>query len=138
MDQFLFQDLPEEKRVAQLDALCEGSEERDYAVHLTQDELAVRKSKFASLAIQEAKILDRKADAMADFKAELTPVRDEKVKVLGDIKSGTIRETGICYKMIDRVARVVGYYNKRGQLVEQRPMTFDDNQTVLKIAANNQ
>lgn len=137
MDQFIFQDLPEEKRAAQLDALSEGAEEKEYAVALTQEELAVRKTKFASLAIKEAKILDAKADAIAEFKDELKPIVTEKGHVLDEIKSGTIRETGICYKMVDQTNKEVGFYNKRGQLVEQRPMTFDDRQFRLKPAAND-
>jgi hypothetical protein len=137
MDQFLFQDLPEEKRVAQLDALSEGAEEKEYAVFLSQDELAARKSQFTSLAIQEAKLLDKKADALAEIKAELAPIQAEKKEVLGEIKSGTIRETGICYKMVDQENKQVGFYNKKGQLIEQRPMTFDDRQFRLKPAAND-
>lgn len=43
MDMFLFQDLPEEKRVTQLEALSEGAEEKNYAVFLTPEELAERK-----------------------------------------------------------------------------------------------
>ena len=136
MDQFLFQDMPEDKRAGHLESLAEGMEERDYTVFLTQDELAMRKSQFTTLAIQEAKLNDKKAEYLADMKAELKPIVTEKSTLLNEIKSGSIQEVGICYKMIDRETKQVGYYNKRGQLVEQRPMTFDDRQFNLKLASN--
>lgn len=136
MDQFLFQDLPEEKRAIQLESLSEGMEQRDYAVFLTQEELAVKKSQFTSLAIQEAKLIDKKAEFLAEIKTELKPIQVEKHDLLSEIKSGTASENGICYKLLDEQNRMVGYYNKRGQLVEQRPMTIDDGQKMLKMAVN--
>lgn len=134
MDQFLFQDLPEEKRMSQLEALSEGIEEKDYAIFLTQEELAERKTKFATLAIQEAKLNDRKKEILEEIKTEMKPISSEKQSVLDEIKSGTIREKGICYKILDETNRMVGYYNKRGQMIEIRPMTMDDRQLTLKAA----
>jgi len=135
MDQFLYQELPEEKRAQNLEALSEGAEEKDYSVFLTPEELAERKSRFTSLAITEAKMNDKKKEFMDEIKMEMKPIQTEKAGLLDQIKSGTIRETGICYKMVDQVNKMVGYYNKRGQLVEQRPMTMDDRQMTIKMAS---
>lgn len=127
--------MPEEKRAQNLEALSEGAEEKDYSVFLTPEELAERKSRFTSLAIQEAKMNDKKKEFMDEIKMEMKPIQTEKAGLLDQIKSGTIRETGICYKMVDQVNKMVGYYNKRGQLVEQRPMTMDDRQMTIKMAS---
>lgn len=135
MDQFLFQDLPEELRASNLEALSEALEEKDYSVFLTQEELAERKSRFTLLAIQEAKLNDRKKEFLEEIKMELAPVKAEMTDLLDQIKSGTIRETGTCYKVIDQETRMTGYYNKRGQLVEQRPMNIEDHQLTIKMTA---
>jgi hypothetical protein len=136
MDQFLFQDTPEKDRALKLESLSEGIEKRDYAVWLTPEELTERKSQLTTLVIQEAKLQDKKADMLAEIKAEMKPIVEDKKAVLTEIKSGTIQETGICYKIIDENTKQVGFYNKRGQLVDQRPMTMDDRQMTLKIAVN--
>ncbi len=125
----------EEKRAQNLEALSEGAEEKDYSVFLTPEELAERKSRFTSLAITEAKLNDKKKEFLDEIKMEMKPIQTEKAGLLDQIKSGTIRETGICYKMVDQENKMVGYYNKRGQLVEQRPMTMDDRQMTIKMAS---
>ena len=127
--------MPEEKRAQNLEALSEGAEEKDYSVFLTPEELAERKSRFTSLAITEAKLNDKKKEFLDEIKMEMKPIQTEKAGLLDQIKSGTIRETGICYKMVDQESKMVGYYNKRGQLVEQRPMTMDDRQMTIKMAS---
>lgn len=135
MDQFLFQEMPEEKRVQHLEALSEGVENREYSTFLTHDELTERKSEFTSLAIQEAKLEDKKRNFLDELKVEMKPIQTKKQLLLTEIKTGSVRETGICYKMVDQETRMVGFYNKRGQLVDQRPMTMDDRQMTLKIAS---
>jgi hypothetical protein len=135
MDSFLFQEMPEEKRAQHLEALSEGAEEKEYSVFLTQEELAERKSRFTSLAIQEAKLNDKKKDFLDEIKMEMKPISTEKAVLLDEIKSGTIRQTGVCYKMVDFETKMVGYYNKRGQLVEQRPMAMDDRQKTMKLSS---
>jgi hypothetical protein len=108
----------------------------DYPVILTQDEMTVRKSLLTALVIKESKINDKKAEVLAGFKAELKPIEVEKHAVLTELKSGSIQEKGICYKMVEHETRMVGYYNTRGQLVSQRPMTQEDGQKTIKMAVN--
>lgn len=136
MEQFLFQDTPEKDRGLKLESIAEGMEKRDYAVWLTPDELTERKSKLTTLVIQEAKLLDKKADFLSEMKEEMRPIVEDKKAVLTEIKSGTVQENGICYKIMDENLKQVGFYNNRGQLVDQRPMTMDDRQMTLKIAVN--
>lgn len=136
MDQFLFQEMPEDKRAMQLEALCEGVEEMDYAVVLTPEEMAVRKSKFTALAIQEARLEEKKNKFMTDHKAEIKPVQAEKSAILQELKAGSIQETGACYKILDEQNRMVGFYNQRGQLVSARPMMQEDGQKTIKMAVN--
>ena len=136
MDQFLFQEMPEASRALNLESLSEGIEEMDYAVVLTPEEMAVRKSKFTSLAIQEAKLEERKHKYLTDHKAEIKPIQVEKSAVLSELKAGSVQETGACFKVIEENSRMVGFYNKRGQLVSSRPMTQEDGQRTIKMAVN--
>lgn len=136
MEQFLFQNMPEAQRQVQLEAVADGAEEKDYSVILTPEEMTERKSKLTNLVIQEARLNDEKAEFVAEINAKLKPVRNEKSAVLAEIKSGSIRETGICYKIVDENEKVTCFYNKRGQLVDHRPMTMDDRQRVIKMAVN--
>lgn len=136
MEQFLFQEMPEEKRAMKLESISEGMEQRDYSVFLTQEELTLKKAQFTSLAIQEARLVDKKNEFLIEIKAEIKPIQIEKTNLLDEIKSGTIQENGVCYKLVDMETKMVGFYNKRGQLVEQRPMTIDDRQLTIKAASN--
>lgn len=136
MEQFLFQNEPEANRAMHLDANSDGAEEREYPIILTQEELAAEKSKFTTLAIKKAKLDDQKKQIVSEINAELKPIIKEKQETLAVIKNGTRTEKGICYKIIERETRMVGYYNRQGRLVDQRPMTMEDNQLTIARAVN--
>ena len=136
MDQFLFLEKPENERKLSLESISDGVEEMSFARYLSQEELAERRTQLTNLVIKKAEIDDRKKEAMAEFKAELEPVNDEISEVLTEIKAGSVRETGITYKIINYETSEVGFYNEKGQLVHQRPMVFEDRQRVFKMAAN--
>jgi len=136
MDQFIFQDVSEEKRVTHLESISEGEEEQEYSVFLTPRELAERKDNLSRLVINASAIADRKKEMLAELKAELDPVTTELKAVLSEIKSGTIRTSGIVYKILDEQNNQVGFYNSRGQLVAQRAMLQNDRQLSIKPAIN--
>lgn len=137
MDQFLFAELTDDQREQQLEAISEGKEEMDYSVLLTQEELTEKKSLLTTCVIKEARLADRKKEVLDEIKEELQPIIEEKKQLLTEIKSGTIQEKGVCFKVVDMNTHLVGYYNRKGMLVYQRPMTMDDRQKVIKMAANS-
>lgn len=136
MDQFLFTEFKEKERVSRLESISEGQEELEYSVFLTQEELAERKDNLSKLVIAESSLSDRKKEMLEQFKTELAPINSELKAVLSEIKSGTVRTTGIVYKVLDEPNNQVGLYNSRGQLVSQRAMLHSDRQLTIKPAVN--
>lgn len=136
MDQFLYQEVPEDERASRLEAIAEGVEKKKYPLFLTHEEQQERQAELSKRVMAEAAIEDRKKEAMDEFKDELKPVVAAKKQILTELKSGSRIEEGEVYKVIDDQNLQVGYYNRRGQLVEQRPMNFNDRQLSIKHAVN--
>jgi len=81
MDKELFKEYSQHERIEMFESNADGVEERVYFEELTEQELIERKSRFAQRSIEAARIEDRKKEAMEDFKAELEPVKKEKLNL---------------------------------------------------------
>ena len=134
MDKELFKEYSQHERIEMFESNADGVEERVYFEELTEQELIERKSRFAQRSIEAARIEDRKKEAMEDFKAELEPVKKEKLTLLTEIKTGHQDKFGRVFKMVDRSEGMVGFYSEAGTLIEQRPATREE-RSQLTIAS---
>jgi hypothetical protein len=131
MDKLIFQEHSGNELIEMLDSNADEVENMSYQIHLDKTELSERKSTFARLSIEEARIIEEKKAIVDEFKLKLKPLNEEIKMVRTEIKTGARDAYGKCYKIIDFENERVGYYNERGQLVFDRPATHDERQTTI-------
>lgn len=122
----MFGEKPEPMRRQMLEDNCDAVEEMDFVLQLEDAEIEERKTEFAQISIQEARLEDEKKEIVDKFKEQLKPIKTQKLELLDEIKMGATAEFGKCYKFIDHDTAMVGYYNERGQLVHFRPANQEE------------
>ena len=135
MEKKLFENYSQIERIEMFEANADKVEERTYFEELSDNELIEKKSKFAQISIELAKLEDEKKAEMDKFKTKMKPIQKESSGLLNEIKTGHAEKYGKVYKMIDHETRMVGYYSEAGNLVEKRPATEDESRQ-LTIASS--
>ncbi len=134
MEKYLGQEYPEEKRIEFLSDNCDSIEELGYSRRFSKDELNQKKEELANISITMNDIEIEKKDSMAYFKEKLKPLKEIKGELLEHLKEKIEFVTEDCYKFIDYERKEVGYYNKQGELVYNRPIMPQEMQkTVFSI-----
>jgi hypothetical protein len=86
-----------------------------------------------SITINDVEL--EKKEAMESFKERLKPLNEEKQELLDHIKRGSeFVENEECAKFLYHKEKMVGFYNKLGELVYSRPIMPQEMQkTVFSI-----
>ncbi len=131
MEKKLFQDLETRDRIQALKDNCAEEEEKYFMREFTPEELAEYKEGLANVAIDIAEIEERWQEAKESMKLQLKPLREKHAEMLKNIKmkQREVRET--CYRFTDAETRETGYYNRQGELIEQRQATANELQPVI-------
>ena len=118
MDKFLGQEQPEEDRWQFIQDNADAIEEIGYTHRFTPEELAQKKESLAETSIEINDIEEEKKEVMQEYKKQLEPLVSKKKQLLEHIKKGSeFRENEQCAKILYHDERMVGYYNKLGELV---------------------
>lgn len=112
----------------------EKVESQGYMKPFKPEEIERKKNRLAELSIEIADIEDEKASVVSNFKARMTPLKTERAEILSDIKHKSRYVTEQCFKFVDKDERMVGWYNKEGELVASRPAMIDELQLNLFTA----
>lgn len=121
MNKYLGVDLPEEQREELLKNSCVGARMISYTYEFTAEELLEQKDELSQVLIKIRQINEEKKKKMDEFKALLAPFDQRESQLIENIETGAETRTEACYKLVDMEERKVGYYNKAGVLVEERP-----------------
>ena len=135
LDKELGKDIPQDRRAAFLNDNCDATQEITYNRQLTSEELAECREKLTDASIKLADIAEEKKLAMDAFKEEAKPYEEIRTKQIKNLKHKSEVVTGLCYKFIDEETRMVGFYNKEGDLVDSRPAFADELQRNIFQAA---
>lgn len=135
LDKELGKDIPQDRRAAFLNDNCDATQEMTYTRQLTSEELAECREKLTDASIKLADIAEEKKLAMDAFKEEAKPYEEIRTKQIKNLKHKSEVVTGLCYKFIDEETRMVGFYNKEGDLVDSRPAFADELQRNIFQAA---
>lgn len=135
LDKELGKDKPLDSRAAFLNDNCDATQEMTYTRQLTSEELAECREKLTDASIKLADIAEEKKLAMDAFKEEAKPYEEIRTKQIKKLKHKSEVITGLCYKFIDEETRMVGFYNKEGDLVDSRPAFADELQRNIFQAA---
>ena len=121
LDKELGKDIALDERASFLEDNCDAVEEVTYSRAFEPEELALKREQLTDASIKIADIEEEKKEVMDGFKERLKPLQEQKadaIKALRD-KSQTVTEK--CYKFLDEETKMVGFYNKEGNLVSSRP-----------------
>ncbi len=121
LDRELGKDIALEERAQFLEDNCDAVEDVTYSQAFTPEELALKREQLTDSSIKIADVEEEKKQVMDRFKERLKPLQEQKdyaIKALRE-KSHTVTEK--CYKFFDEDTKMVGFYNKEGNLVSSRP-----------------
>lgn len=113
--------IPLEERVAFLSNTCDGTEEVSYSRVFTPGELAKQRELLTDASIKLADIDEKKKKAMDEFKEQAKPLIEQRQKSIQNLRTKAETVTEVCYKYFDEETKMVGFYNKEGNLVNSRP-----------------
>lgn len=121
LDRELGKDIALEKREVFLLDNCDAVEEVTYSRAFAPEELALKREELTEASIQIADIEEEKKEVMDDYKARLKPLQEQKAEAIKALRDKSQTVTEKCYKFLDEETKMVGFYNKEGNLVGSRP-----------------
>ena len=133
LDKELGKDIALEERASFLEDNCDAVEEVTYSRAFEPEELALKREQLTDASIKIADIEEEKKEVMDGFKERMKPLQEQKadaIKALRD-KSQTVTEK--CYKFLDEETKMVGFYNKEGNLVSSRPAFQKELQKTIQM-----
>ena len=133
LDRELGKDIALEERAGFLEDNCDAVEEVTYSRAFEPEELALKREQLTDASIKIADIEEEKKEVMDGYKEKLKPLqtqREDAIKALRD-KSQTVTEK--CYKFLDEETKMVGFYNKEGNLVSSRPAFQKELQKTIQM-----
>lgn len=128
MEQNLFKDIPENEREAMLEANCINSEEKDIQKYFTMEELTDMRATFLANSIIVRKANEELNKAKDINKAAVKSPLDQNEYLLKNIRLGFQEVAAQVYIFGDYEARMVGYYDNTGNLLESRRMRPEEAQ----------
>lgn len=131
MNKQIFQEYDPIERIDMLKTHSDEIEDRYYHKTLTDEEVTKLKSEFAVKNVELSKLEELKKESMDKFKAQMDPIKSKTKEQLMEIRTGRREVNGELYKVIDHDQRMVGWYDKEGNLIESRPATHEEAQTTL-------
>lgn len=114
-----------------LEANCEAVEEVSYTRRFSADEMNAHRVMFSNISEKIEDLNQEKKDYLSNLKETMKPLLIQRREILSSIKSKSEQVSESCYKMIDREAKEVGFYNGSGELVYSRPILPDEMQTTI-------
>lgn len=87
------------------------------------------------MSIKISDIEEEKAEVVKEYKERLAPLMKERAVAIDNLKKKSETKTEECFKFFDEETKMVGFYNREGQLVNSRPAFPNEMQrTVFQMA----
>lgn len=110
---------------------ADGMENKGYMKPYTPEELQGHKEELANVSIEIAEIEAELKRVQAEYKGKLKPLKEGRAKMVSNIKAKAEYVVEPCYRMTDQQKKVTEFYNREGDLVEERPATANELQPTL-------
>lgn len=134
LDKELGKEYPLEQREQFLNDNSDDVEKVSYSKAFSPEELAKQREDLTDAAIKLADIEEQKKEANAHFKELMKPLEQKKAVAIKNLKDKAMVVEEDCYKFFDEETKMVGFYNKEGDLVSSRPAFPDELQTTIFAA----
>lgn len=130
------------QRIAFLQDNCDAVEETGYMKRYTPEQIQAMKEDLAETSISINDLETEKKEIVKEFKEKTDPLREHRSTLLKGIKEKAIFTKEKCFKFVDQEAKMTGFYNSEGDLVELRPANSDELQGTIfqmqrKTGTNN-
>ena len=106
-------------------------ENKGYMKPYTPEQLQGHKEKLANVSIEIAEIEAELKEVQAEYKGRLKPLKEARANMVSNIKAKAEYVHEPCYRFTDQETKTTEFYNKEGDLVEERPATADEMQPTL-------
>lgn len=142
LEKELGKEYPLEQREKFLSDNSDHVEKVSYSKAFSPEELAKQREDLTDAAIKLADIEEQKKEANAHFKELMKPLEQKKAVAIKNLKDKAMVVEEDCYKFFDEESKMIGFYNKQGDLVSSRPAFPDELQktifaTIRKDGTNN-
>ena len=121
LDKELGKDIALEERASFLEDNCDAVEEVTYSLAFEPEELALKREQLTDASIKIADIEEEKKEVMDGFKKRQKPLQEQKADAIKALRDKSQTVTKKCYKFLDEETKMVGFYNKEGNLISSRP-----------------
>lgn len=133
LDRELGKDIALEERAGFLEDNCDAVEEVTYSRAFEPEELALKREQLTDASIKIADIEKERKEVMDGFKERLKPLQEQKGEAIKSLRDKSQTVTEKCYKFLDEETKMVGFYNKEGNLVSSRPAFQKELQKTIQM-----
>lgn len=132
MDKVLFQSArTEEERVQCLQDNCNSIEKVAYNKSYPVEEVEEMRERLVQGAIKLKALKAEKKEVMKGYNDTIKGMESGLDDLTESLASGSRAVEEDCYKFVDYDERVVGYYNRDGVLIKQRPARKNELQKTI-------
>jgi hypothetical protein len=128
---------PAEQREQLLKDNCDGTEIVEYLAELTKEDLIERRELVANNGIELLKLAQAKKDFIKSIKEQVAPLVEDQAALLKSINLKGEERVEELFKYVDQEDKQVGYYDKKGRLVQERRARPEEAQLRIKLVNNN-
>lgn len=138
MEKQILSSTPEHQREAIIRDSADFAEELTYPQQLDEDDLNKLREEFALQAIELDKHDQKLKEAREEHKLHAKPIKKEMASQMQMIRTQVREVTEKVYLISDQESGMMGYYNKKGQLIRQRPLMQSERQLRIVNKAQNE
>lgn len=138
MEKQILSSTPEHEREAIIRDSADFAEELTYPLQLDENDLNELREEFALQAIELDKHDEKLKEAREEHKLNTKPIKKQMASHMQMIRTQVKEVTEKVYLISDQETGMMGYYNKKGQLVRQRPLMQSERQLRIVNKAQNE
>lgn len=121
-------DEPEESREQLLDDNCIRVQEEEYNMPLTAAEKKQKSKELLDITIKMRRLAAERKQLMHDLREKKNSYDEQRDKIIDELQNNGRYVKGKVYIIADREKKMVGKYDKFGNLLEKRKMQKEDMQ----------
>lgn len=123
--------MPSHERRERLESMADSIEEGKYFRALTDEEIQEKKDVLTENTIKLSDITDEKKAAMAAFKAEEKPLKENSKELMKLVKTRQEEVDGILYHISDHDEGMMNTYDEAGFLINSRRLRPSEKQSTI-------
>lgn len=128
----LFMDEPEENREQLLDDNCIRVQEEEYNMPLTAAEKKQKSKELLDITIKMRRLAAERKQLIHDMRERKNGYEETRDKLIDELQNNGRYVKGKVYIIADREKKMVGKYDKFGNLLEKRKMQKEDMQLSIQ------